>query len=412
MGLLCLGMLMVGMLSAPAIALEENSGVNLSLEEGFGARHQAMALRFAGFGQGADAVGNAPASMNDVDDLTFSSAHAERFAEAQLDHFAMILPLDAASTLGVALARYGVSDIEWRPEGSEATAVPPALFNTADYWVTAAFARRLGRLDLGASLQLIYRDLDQSGMGLRGDLMAALGLHENLRVQAMMVGALPSSARWSSGLNEFESPDLRLALVQRGVAPYLYGRWQVAFETEGLFQKTAKSSRSLNAYRGALHPVEAFGTANLGGEFLFDFGLALRAGLEEIRFSRTLGDLWHAGLGYTFRGMVGLDYSFTPHPDLPSSHRIALQWTPVFPRFSGKNYRGAAPKAVVVPTRASENRPTESKMPESKAVIPTQGEPTQADPTPTSPAPATPAAQEAVPEKETLEKEELEVLEE
>lgn len=386
--------------SAYATAFEEASGVNLSLEEGFGARHQAMALRFAGFGSGADAVGNAPASMNDVDDFTFSTAHAERFAQSQLDHFALLMPLDGQNTLGLALARYGVSDIEWRPVGSEATTLPPALFNTADYWVTAAFARRLGALDLGASLQWIYRDLDQSGMGLRGDVMAAYSLSKDFRIQALMVGAIPSSARWSSGLHEYESPDLRLGFSYRQPAPYLYGQWQAAFETEGLFQKSAKSSRTLNAYRGALHPVEALGTANFGGEFLFDFGLSLRAGIEEIRFSRTLAELWHAGIGYSYRGMVGIDYSFTPHPDLPTSHRLALQWTPVFPKFSGKNYRGTAPQAK---TQSVEALPTKPNLPatEAPAQTPPAQRPSQA-PTPTP-------AQTPV---EPVEKEELEVLEE
>ena len=54
-------------------ALDQASGVNLTADEGFGARQQGMGLSHSGFQEGADAVINAPAAMNDVNDLTFST---------------------------------------------------------------------------------------------------------------------------------------------------------------------------------------------------------------------------------------------------------------------------------------------------------------------------------------------------
>lgn len=324
-------------------APEEAAGVNLSLEEGFGARYQGMATRFSGYQTGADAVGNAPAGMADVNDLTFSSSHTERFAEQQMDHFAALFPLDAQSTLGLGLARYGVSQIDWRPVGSPPTTDPLSYFSTADYWITSAYARRIGPLDLGASLQMLYRDLDQSGLGLRADVMGTYNWSPKYRFHALLTGALPSTARWSSGYAEYENPDLRIGAATLMNAPYFYGHLQLAWETEGLFQKTAKSSRRLDGYRGFYHPLRALETSNLGAEFLFDFGLALRFGLDELELSRALGELWHAGLGYTWRNTLGIDYSYHPHPYMAGSHQVAVQFTPVFPHFSGKGFRGTAP---------------------------------------------------------------------
>lgn len=382
--------------SAQALESPEQAiGVNLSLDEGFGARHQAMATKFAGFQRGADAVGNAPAGLADIDDLTFSTSHSEQFAQAKMDHFAAVFPFDANSTLGLALARYGVSDIEYRPEGSEATAIPPSVFSTADYWVTTAMARRWGPLDLGASLQILYRDLDQAGLGMRGDVMATYTWEKRHRLHAMLVGALPSSARWSSGYAEYEPTDLKVGASTLMEAPYFYGQLQLAWESEGLFQASPKSNSQLDGRRGFYHPVDAFKNSNLGAEFLFDFGLALRLGLEELRLAKAMGSLWHVGLGYTWKGMVGIDYSFNPHPDLPNSHRLALQFTPVFPKFSGRGFRQ---KAYTAPSQSLDARPREQET-ETSQPIPNSGNtqdaekpekasPDRPDVTPSAPEPA------------------------
>jgi hypothetical protein len=339
---LCLGLDLARAIETP----QEATGVNLSLDQGFGARHQGMATRFAGFQVGADAVSNAPAGMADINDLTFSSSHTEQFAQAKMDHFAALFPIDEASTLGLAVARFGTSDNPFYTDPNAVNSVPTGYFTTADYWLTSSFARRLGPLDLGASLQLLYRDLDQTGLGMRADVMATFNWQENFRLHALLVGALPSVARWSNGYSEYEPTDLKVGAAYRVPAPYFYGNLQVAWETEGLFQVNGKSSQNLVGNRGFYHPLEALKTSDLGAEFQFDFGLSLRTGFEELELSSKLTNLWHVGLGYTWRHMVGIDYSFNSHPDLPNSQRIAVQFTPIFPHFSGKNFRSKTSERV------------------------------------------------------------------
>lgn len=331
----------------------EAAGVNLSVDEGFGARHSGMSVTFAGFQSDANAVANAPAGMNDVNDFTFSTAHAERFGEAKFDNFALLVPLDPKSTLGLGLSRYGVSGIERFPEGvNPLVSQPTGHFNVADYLVAAAFARRWGAFDAGATLHLLYRNLDQDGFGLRADAMAQYTLDGFLRVGALLKGIIPSTAAWESGYTEYESPDIHLAVAIREPAPYFYGTLQVAYQTEGLLQKRAKSIGEDFGDRIFSDPAKTLQAGNLGLEFLFDFGVAVRLGLTEVGLGSTLLSASTFGVGYGWKNILGLDYSFAPHPDLLSSHRIALQFTPAFPKFDGRHFRtgGRAPVRSPEPT--------------------------------------------------------------
>lgn len=318
----------------------EAAGVNLTLEEGFGARHSGMAISFAGFQADANAVANAPAAMNDVDDFTFSTAHAEKFGEAKFDDLSLIVPFESRSTLGLGISRYGVSGIDLRPEGvSPLESQPVGQFSIADYLVVAGFSRRWGDLDLGASFNFLYRQLDQDGFGMRADAMAQYTWNRNFRVGALVKGIIPSSATWESGYSEYEAPDLHLGVAARFPAPYFYGALQAAYQTEGMFQQRAKAQAEAIGSRLHQAPFEALKAGNAGLEFLFDFGLVVRFGLSELRFASEALSSAAFGLGYTWKKVLGLDYSFAPHPDLLATHRIALQFTPAFPKFNGRNFR-------------------------------------------------------------------------
>lgn len=318
--------------------LHDAAGVNLTLEEGFGARQSGMGITFSAFQRDADAAANAPAAMNDVDDFTFSTSHAEKFGAAKFDDFAFLIPFESNSTFGLGLARYGVSDIELHPEGDDGnSALSPELFSSADYLVTAAFARRWGGLDLGFNFNLLYRQLDQDAMGMRGDAMAQYTWARRFRVATLVKGLVPSSASWESGYAEYETTDLYLGGAARFPVPYFYGDLEVAWQSEGLVQKRAKSSRRLNGSRFA-NPQDIMATSNLGVEFLFDFGMAVRFGVNEFAFKSPASTATF-GFGYDWRHLLGLDYSFTPHPDLLASHRISLRFTPAFPNFKGRGFR-------------------------------------------------------------------------
>jgi hypothetical protein len=380
--------------AASGSEFEQASGVNLTADEGFGARQAGMAVVFPTFQRDADAAVNAPASMNDLEDFTFSTAHAEKFGRAQFDDFALVLPFAADASIGLGLSRFGVNDIELRPEGTDPLASQPqALFNVADYAVTGAFSRRWGAFDLGFALDVLYRHLDQDGVGLRADAMAQYTWDGRFRLAALAKGLVPSSAHWESGYTEYEAPDLYLGGSGRFPAPYFYGTLEAAFQTEGIFSRRGKSQRELNSGDLSDDPMSFLAATRAGVEFLFDFGMAVRLGLNEMA-PRSLASTATFGVGYSWRHILGIDYSFTPHPDLLSTHRVSLQMTPAFPKLNGRGYR---PRRAVTPGEVKpegKDRPLEEGEIEEPAGALEPYRPTPAGPA--SPAqPAAPTVPEA-----------------
>ncbi|HKP98607.1 MAG TPA: hypothetical protein VJ385_22945 [Fibrobacteria bacterium] len=357
--------------------LNEVVGANQTLEQGFGARQSGMAIGFSSFQRNADAVANAPAAMNDVNDFTFSTAHTERFGEAKYDDFAVLFPFETHSTLGLGLSRYGVSGIDSRPSDSDPLASQPLeVFSVADYLLVGAFARRWGGLDAGVNLNVLYRHLDQDGLGIRGDAQVQYTWGKRFRAGALLKGLIPSSARWESGYAEYEAPELYVGGAARFPAPYFYGTLEAAWQSEGLFHKGAKSATRLNGGTILQDQGDFLAASNLGLEFLFDFGMALRFGVNEFS-QQSFTDVATFGIGYNWRRILGLDYSFSPHPGLLSTHRISLQFTPSFRKFNGRDFR---PRDV---------------LPGAPAPAPVEKEETKTAPEPEAPDRSTPAQPES-----------------
>lgn len=345
------------------------TGVDLTVDEGFGARQQGMGLTRAGFQDGADAVINAPASMNDVDDFTISTTHLEQFGNAaDFDNAAVLIPWNATGTLGLAIARYAVSGIELRPAG-DINIVPDGVFTTSDWLIAGSLARRWGGLDIGATVDLLYRDLgDQVGAGLRADGMAEYTFSGQYRVGVFISGLVPATAAWESGTTEYELPDASSFVSGRWDLPYFYGSLEASFETPELFELGARSATGLQGDRAITDPLSLLETSSLGAEFRFNFGLCLRAGLGSGLDPSTASSTLRLGVGYGWRNILGVDYAFTTSQDLGDSYRLSLWWTPVFSRFDGRGFRPKSPRQASSYTPA----PQSSESSEPSAPPPSQ----------------------------------------
>ena len=88
---------------------------------------------------------------------------------------------------------------------------------------------------------------------------------------------------------------------------------------------------------------------------------------------------------------MGVDYSFTPHPDLLSTHRVSVQFTPAFPKFNGRNFRRQIPNISV--------QTTAKPVMQKPLVEPIQPTPTNPQPLPTEVKPQ-PAGNEEILEEE------------
>jgi hypothetical protein len=166
--------------------------------------------------------------------------------------------------------------------------------------------------------------------------------------------------------------------------PYFYGSLQAGLETPGLLQTGGRSATGLEGERGITDPASALATSKLGAEFNFDFGLSLRAGVNELAPS-TWNSTLRLGMGYHWRNRLGIDYAFSAHPFLDQSHRVSLRFTPVFPKFEGRNFRprDASTPRVRAPGPDYRNYPspyTPGKVVPAPTPRPAPGSPTPAEP--------------------------------
>ncbi len=128
------------------------------------------------------------------DDWQAAAMHAEYFASiAQYDYLSYAMPVDAVSTAGITLIRFGVDDIldttELIDEEGNVDYNRITKFSAADYALIGSYAReseKIANLRYGANVKIIYRQI--------GDFANAIGF-------GFDVGAQYSISRWQFGAN-------------------------------------------------------------------------------------------------------------------------------------------------------------------------------------------------------------------
>ncbi len=284
-----------------------------------------------------------------------SFSHVAYFEGTVYDYASMTLPLGDGHALGIAFSRFGADDIPWIKEGEE---IPEGsnyrTLSIADYVFSVAYGRQIFRnLDLGVSLHGLYRELDQSGWGFRGDATLRYMFPENVSVAALLKGWTSSGAKWESGEFEYESPELYLAASWGVPVRYFYGSLNLYWQSAGLFHHEARDLDWDGSDRGGRlwdDPLDWLQGGRGGLEFAFDFGLSLRAGLA----SFTEFESFTAGAGLTLAKFLKVDYAFESHPVLSAVHRVSVSISPwlFFKPEREKKARLYAP--VATPTTAQE----------------------------------------------------------
>ena len=311
---------------------QQVGGVNQTIDENFGARYSGLSNTFLGLSGDEASLVNHPAAIGDVNELTLQASHMKKFGLFSYDQFSLVMPYDKNGTMGFGFSRFA-GETEERSVGNPDKI--QGILGVRDYHFVGAFSRKWGALDVGANLNLLYRKLDQDGLGIRADLSSQYRLTDIVRVGALLKGLLPSSARWESDSVEYEASDLYLGAGVELPSEYFYGVFKVAYQTEGLFQKQSKSESSSRGKRAFDSPIDALGTGNLGVEYNMNVGLSLRLGLAEV--ARDFADLNPSfGVGYEYKRTFKVDYSFSPHIELESTHRLSISLTPHFAGFQLK----------------------------------------------------------------------------
>ncbi|MBR3070471.1 hypothetical protein [Fibrobacter sp.] len=284
-----------------------------------------------------------------------SFSHTAYYEDTKYDYASMVIPLFNNQGLGVSFARFGADDIpdikdgEPLPEGSN--------YNTLSYadWVfSVAWGRRfLDRLDLGLAFHVLYRDMDQSGWGFRGDASARYQIKDDFYVAGLLKGWTSSAASWDSGEFEYSAPEFYLALSYGLPVAYLYGKFNFYWQSAGLFHHDHRDLDFDEDTHGGERiwedPLDWLSGGRGGVEFAFDFGLKLRVGLSSFTTFKSVT----AGAGLTIMNFLVVDYAFESHPVFSPVHRVSISFSPYL--FGHKPRE----KSHLSPTAASKKLVTE-----------------------------------------------------
>ena len=359
------------MLSLNAFAADRVVGANATLDIEPGAR--SAALGSATMAVDGDYLGlmSNPYQLSNVKYAWASFSHTEYYEDTKYDFASAVIPLGVGQGLGVSFSRFGADDIPYikegepLPEGSD--------YNTlsiADWVFSVTFGRRLtDRLELGVGFHGLYREIDQTGYGFRGDAGLRYRVVDEFFLSGLLKGWTSSAATWESGEFEYTSPEFYLAASYGLAIPYLYGKLNLYWQGAGLIHREARDMDfETDEDRGARvweNPLDWLSGGRGGIEFAFDFGLSLRAGLSSFTTIQSVT----AGAGLTIAKFVKIDYAFESHPVLSPVHRISVSVSPyLFSHNPVPEKPKEAPSKVL--TEESENEDSYEEMEKAPAEEP------------------------------------------
>ena len=340
-------------LSTASFAADRVVGANATLDIEPGARSAALgSATLAVEGDYLGLMTNAY-QLSQAKYMWASFSHTAYYEDTKYDFASMVIPLSQNQGLGVAFSRFGADDIpyikdgEALPEGSD--------YNTlsiADWVFSVAWGRRiLDRLDLGLAFHVLYRDMDQSGWGFRGDASARYQIKDDFYVAGLLKGWTSSAAKWESGEFEYSAPEFYFALSYGLPVEYLYGKFNFYWQSAGLFHHDSRDLDFDEDTHGGERiwedPLDWLSGGRGGVEFAFDFGLKLRVGLSSFTTFKSVT----AGAGLTIANFLVVDYAFESHPVFSPVHRVSVSFSPYLfghkPREEGHLSKTAAAKKLV-----------------------------------------------------------------
>ena len=316
--------------AASSFAVDRVVGANATLDIEPGAR--SAALGSATMAVDGDYLGlmSNPYQLANVNYSWVSFSHTEYYEDTKYDYASAVIPLGAGQGLGISFSRFGADDIPYIKEGEP---LPEGSnYNTlsiADWVFSATFGRKLTeRLELGIGFHGLFRDMDQTGWGFRGDAGLRFRAVDELYVSGLLKGWTSSATSWESGEFEYSSPELYIAATYGLPISYLYGRLNVYWQGAELLHREARDmdyetdkSRGKRVWE---NPLDWLSGGHGGLEYTFDFGLSLRAGLSSFTTFKSVT----AGAGLVIAKFVKVDYAFESHPVLSPVHRVSVSISP------------------------------------------------------------------------------------
>lgn len=315
--------------SLPAWSLDRVVGANASLDVNAGARSAALGGTILAIENDLLGLTSNPYQLARTHASEVAFSHVVYYEGTNYDYAALALPLGKYHGLGLAFSRFGADDIPWIketdpiPEGGDYRTI-----SIADWILTLAWGKQFFQyFDIGIAFHGLYREIDQSGWGFRGDAGLSFQPYGAFAVSALLKGWTSSAARWESGTVEYSSPELYLAFRFEQPVSYFYGVFHLYWQSAGIFHRENRDLDFDGEPRGGVlwdEPLNWLSGGRAGVEFRFDFGLSLRAGLSGLSELES----WTAGAGLMLAKWLSVDYAFESHPVLSSVHRVSLNFSP------------------------------------------------------------------------------------
>jgi hypothetical protein len=352
-----------------SFAADRVVGANATLDIEPGARSAALGSATLAVEGDYLGLGTNAYQLSQAKYMWASFSHTAYYEDTKYDYASMVIPLPNNQGLGVSFSRFGADDIPYIREGDP---LPEGTdYNTlsiADWVFSVAWGRRIiDRLDLGLAFHVLYRDMDQSGWGFRGDASARYQIKDDFYVSGLLKGWTSSAASWESGEFEYSAPEFYLALSYGLPVRYLYGKFNFYWQSAGLFHHESRNldfeEDTKSGERIWEDPLDWLSGGRGGVEFSFDFGLKLRVGLSSFTTFKSVT----AGAGLTIAKFLVVDYAFESHPVFSPVHRVSVNFSPYLfghkPREEGHLNKTDAAKKLV--TEEPEEVPAEEFVEES-----------------------------------------------
>ena len=352
-----------------SFAADRVVGANATLDIEPGARSAALGSATLAVEGDYLGLGTNAYQLSQAKYMWASFSHTAYYEDTKYDYASMVIPLPGNQGLGVSFSRFGADDIPYIREGDP---LPEGTdYNTlsiADWVFSVAWGRRIiDRLDLGLAFHVLYRDMDQSGWGFRGDASARYQIKDDFYVSGLLKGWTSSAASWESGEFEYSAPEFYLALSYGLPVRYLYGKFNFYWQSAGLFHHESRNldfeEDTKSGERIWEDPLDWLSGGRGGVEFSFDFGLKLRVGLSSFTTFKSVT----AGAGLTIAKFLVVDYAFESHPVFSPVHRVSVNFSPYLfghkPREEGHLNKTDAAKKLV--TEEPEEVPAEEFVEES-----------------------------------------------
>ncbi len=274
-----------------------------------------------------------PAGLVNLEDNQLSLMHASYFANIAIyDYAAFAKKLDDRSALGISLIRFGVDDILNTTQLIDANGNIDynriSLFSTADYALTASYARELPvqGLNLGANAKVVRRII--------GDFASSWGFGLDFGLQyssgdwdfGLMARDITTTVNtWSINDEEFatirdavegqnqelpETLEVTIPKLQVGVSRSWLIRYDYSIKAEvDLLMRFTQTNDIISSPGLSASPAAGFEVGYTGIVFL-RAGIGNFQDITQLEGSNRIGFQPNVGVGFQYKG-IHIDYALT-----------------------------------------------------------------------------------------------------